>query len=101
MNIKETIEAAISQRQEEVAGYLFNITNFEMMLARLPADWDAQAMAARERTEIDEDEALLLGRHRLRDDIRQRLINERVQMQTAQLVLDVLMERRSSGASSE
>lgn len=94
MNIEETIASAITQREEEVAGYQFNITNFEMMLARLPADWDDEARAALERKEISEDEALLLGRHKLRDDIRQRLVNERVQMQTAQLVLDVLMVRR-------
>lgn len=96
MNVQQAIESAITQRQEEVAAYQFNITNFEMMLARLPTDWDAEAMAAREREELTADEALLLGRHKLRDDIRQRLINERVQMQTAQLVLDVLMTRRSA-----
>lgn len=94
MNIEETISTAIAQRQDEVAGYQFNITNFEMMLARLPAGWDEGAIAIRDREAISEDEALLLGRHTLRDDIRQRLINERVQMQTAQLVLDVLLARR-------
>lgn len=96
MNIQETIASAVAQREEEVAGYQFNITNFEMMLARLPADWDEATVALRERETISEDEALLLGRHKLRDDIRQRLVNERVQMQTAQLVLDVLIARRDS-----
>lgn len=96
MNITETIASAISQREEEVAGYQFNITNFEMMLARLPAGWDAASIAVRERETVTEDEALLIGRHKLRDDIRQRLINERVQMQTAQLVLDVLEARRTA-----
>lgn len=96
MNITETISSAIAQREEEVAGYQFNITNFEMMLARLPSEWDTEAIALRERETITEDEALMLGRHKLRDDIRQRLVNERIQMQTAQLVLDVLLARRHS-----
>jgi hypothetical protein len=94
MNIDDTIASAITQREEEVAGYQFNITNFEMMLARLPTDWDAESIAVREREQITEAEALLIGLHKLRDDIRQRLISERVQMQTAQLVLDVLLARR-------
>lgn len=94
MNIQETIASAITQREEEVAGYQFNITNYEMMLELLPSDWDAATTALRERESVSEDEALLLGRHKLRDDIQQRLINERVQMQTAQLVLDVLLARR-------
>lgn len=94
MKIEETIASAITQREEEVAGYQFNITNFEMMLARLPARWDDAAIALREREIVTQDEALLLGRHKLRDDILQRLVNEKVQMQTAQLVLDVLLARR-------
>jgi hypothetical protein len=56
MNIDETIASAITQREEEVAGYQFNITNFEMMLARLPADWDAESIAARDRDQITESE---------------------------------------------
>lgn len=95
MNVNEVLSSAIEQRIDEVDGYQFNIDNFVLMLERLPKDWDDEARAISERGPASEDEALLLGRHKLRDDIKQRLINERVQLQTAQLVLDVLLARQA------
>lgn len=94
-NLTTTLKSNIEARKEEVFGYQFNIDNFVLMLDRLPKDWDDEARAISERGPTSEEEALLLGRHKLRDDIKQRLINERVQLQTAQLVLDVLLARQA------
>lgn len=96
MTLNEIRVSAIEQRKEEVLGYEFNIMNFVLMLERLPASWDEESLSVRERGASSEEEALLIGRHQLRDDIRQRLINERVQLQTAQLVLDVLLSHEGT-----
>lgn len=89
----ETLAAAIQQREEEVFGYQFNIGNFERMLAKLPPDWTCEARDMQKRERVTDDEALEVGRHLLRDDLRARLIAERVQLQTAALVLEVLREQ--------
>lgn len=79
---RKTIDDAIVQREEEVFGYEFNIKNFEMMIARLPVAGEVPA------------DPLVAAQHALRDDLNQRILSERIQLQTAQLVLDVLLARR-------
>lgn len=87
----DTIYRNIVHREQEVFDYGFNIENFERMLAKLPPEWtqDIQAIAD---CPPDEQAALVVAQHRLRDEVRKRLINERVQLQTSRIALEVLLE---------
>jgi hypothetical protein len=82
--ILETINKNIAAREEEVFGYEFNIKNYELMVERLPAAGEVPA------------DPLIAAQHRLREDLTQRILAERIQLQTAQLVLDVLVAQRTS-----
>lgn len=81
---KTALSQAIEAREQEVFGYEFNIKNFEMMIERLPVAGEIPA------------DPLIAAKHALRDDLTQRLLSERIQLQTAQLVLDVLRDQLSA-----
>ena len=82
--ILDKINQNIAAREEEVFGYEFNIKNYELMIARLPAAGVVPA------------DPLVAAQHALRDDLTQRILSERIQLQTAQLVLDVLVSQRDA-----
>ena len=83
--IQKTITENISAREQEVFGYEFNIKNFEMMIERLPP-------ADASRTEC----VLEAAKHDFRDELIQRLAAERIQLQRAQLILDVLLSQQGA-----
>lgn len=80
---RKTIDDAIAQREEEVFGYEFNIKNFEMMIERLPQPIDPAPTCP-----------LVLAQHGLREDLKRRIVEEQIQLQTSRLVLEVLLEQR-------
>lgn len=82
--IEKTVSEAIDAREKEVFGYEFNIKNYELMIARLPSE--VRSVPA---------DPLIAAQHKLRDELAGRILAERIQLQTAQLVLDVLISQRT------
>lgn len=84
-HIDSTLNQAIEAREQEVFGYEFNIKNFKMMLERLPRVGEVRPA-----------DALDAAKHDFRDELMERLVAEKMQLQRARLVLEVLLEQKTS-----
>lgn len=85
----------ITARKEEVFFYQFNIDNFTAIIAKLPEDWTEEALLAKTKLkeERTETEALLVAENEYREELKQLIIDNKVQQMRSQKVLDVLSER--------
>lgn len=86
---QDTLTKAIADREDEVAGYEFNITNYRMLLEDLPAGEMPEHLKHPQSAEEAKEAAL----YHFRRDITTRLLAEEIEMDKSMRVFEVLKKR--------
>lgn len=99
-NKQDTLNAAISQRNDEIEGYQINIDNYTLMIAALPAVWPDDLMpfkghelAALVALIEDEEQLFLAADLLFHDRLVVTLRTEKLEQRKAILVRDVLQKQ--------
>lgn len=99
------LDEAIAARQEEVDNYDFNIANYEGLINELPSDWPERLLKYKGRNNGDVvaniqdltlEDAILVSRLNMREDVARRLMAEKLERDRAALVLQVMNARKAS-----
>lgn len=99
------LDEAIAARQEEVDNYDFNIANYEGLINELPSDWPAHLLKYKGRNNGDVvaniqdltlEDAILVSRLNMREDVARRLMAEKLERDRAALVLQVMQDRKAA-----